>query len=278
MGYIKVAKVYEKLKKAEEFCAPVLMTAGVGWGKSAAAEYYYRRKKPLILFCKNGKIQEKPDIQSFRGSVVIIEDMQWLSDEEDISYLRELLHTQGIQVVMIKRGEIPKYLAVEAINLDFVRIQERDLALSEKEIGQFLKEKGILCCLCKQNIKKKTILYSLMYPFFFIGILTLIIGIISNNATLIILSLFNISGCTGDLIMFYHLLKLKDYEFSEYNDPIAFGLYTDKDLSNIKMLGLDYVEKCENLKRDDLRKIVINKKSIIIFIIYYLICILNIFI
>ena len=143
MGYIKVAKVYEKLKKAEEFCAPVLMTAGVGWGKSAAAEYYYRRKKPLILFCKNGKIQEKPDIQSFRGSVVIIEDMQWLSDEEDISYLRELLHTQGIQVVMIKRGEIPKYLAVEAINLDFVRIQERDLALSEKEIGQFLKEKGI---------------------------------------------------------------------------------------------------------------------------------------
>jgi len=139
-------------------------------------------------------------------------------------------------------------------------------------------EKGILCCLCKQNIKKKTILYSLMYPFFFIGILTLIIGIIINNATLIILSLFNISGCTGDLIMFYHLSKLKDYEFSEYNDPIAFGIYTDKDLSNKKMLGLDYVEKCENLKRDDLRKIVISKKSIIIFIIYYLICILNIFI
>ena len=35
-------------------------------------------------------------------------------------------------------------------------------------------EKGVLCCLCKQNINKKNILFSLMYPFFFLGIVTLI--------------------------------------------------------------------------------------------------------
>ena len=36
-------------------------------------------------------------------------------------------------------------------------------------------EKGILCCLCKQNISKKNILFSLLAPFFYLGIITFII-------------------------------------------------------------------------------------------------------
>ena len=69
--------------------------------------------------------------------------------------------------------------------------------------GAYL-EKGVLCCLCKQNINKRNILHSLLYPFVFIGIITLIIGIIVNYPLLVILSLTNISGCSGDLLMFYH--------------------------------------------------------------------------
>ena len=135
-------------------------------------------------------------------------------------------------------------------------------------------EKGVLCCLCKQNINKRNILYSLMYPFFFIGIITLIIGTIFNIPVLVILSLLNIAGCSGDLVMFYHLSKLHDFEFSEYNDPIAFGLYTKNNLSKLKMFGLNYVGKKANLDRSDLRKIVISKMSIILFILFYLIMIL----
>ena len=85
-------------------------------------------------------------------------------------------------------------------------------------------ERGVLCCLCKQNITKKNILHSLLYPFIFIGIITLIIGLLINNPLLILLSLANISGCSGDLIMFYHLSRLHNYEFSEYNDPTSFGI------------------------------------------------------
>ena len=32
-------------------------------------------------------------------------------------------------------------------------------------------EKGVLYCLCKQNITRKNILHSLLFPFFFIGIM-----------------------------------------------------------------------------------------------------------
>ena len=134
-------------------------------------------------------------------------------------------------------------------------------------------EKGILCCLCKQNIDKRNILHSLLYPFILIGILTLVIGIIFNYPILIILSLANISGCSGDLIMFYHLSKLNDYQFSEYNDPIAFALYTKNDFSNLKMFGLDYVEKKTRLERNDLRKVVVSKTSIIILVVFYLLMI-----
>ena len=138
-------------------------------------------------------------------------------------------------------------------------------------------DKGILCCLCKQNITKKNILCSLLSPFIFIGVVTLIIGIIFNIPVLVILSLLNISGCTGDFTMFYYLSKIKDFEFSEYNDPVAFGLYSSNDLSKIKMHGIDYVEKKESLERDDLKKITVSKFSIILLLFFYSTMILAMF-
>ena len=143
MGYIRIPKVYEKLKKAEEFYSPVIMTAASGWGKSAAIEYYYRRKKPLILYCKNGKLNEEPAPGAFRSSLIIIEDMQWLYDEESIAYVRSILKLSGIQVVMLTRGGIPKFLAAESMDLGFVRIQEKDFAFGEKEVAQFFEDMGI---------------------------------------------------------------------------------------------------------------------------------------
>ena len=46
-------------------------------------------------------------------------------------------------------------------------------------------EKGVLCCLCKENINKRNILHSLLYPFVIIGVITLVVGIIINNPLMI---------------------------------------------------------------------------------------------
>ena len=51
-------------------------------------------------------------------------------------------------------------------------------------------EKGIFYCMCKQLVDRKHTMVSLMFPFIFIGILTLVIGFVFNNSVLIILSLF----------------------------------------------------------------------------------------
>ena len=43
MTYIRVPAVWDKLRLAEETFRPVLMLATAGWGKTAAADYYYRK-------------------------------------------------------------------------------------------------------------------------------------------------------------------------------------------------------------------------------------------
>ena len=143
--------------------------------------------------------------------------------------------------------------------------------------GAYL-EKGILCCLCKQNINKRNILHSLLAPFIYIGVVTLIIGIYFDIPVLVILSLSNIAGCSGDFVMFYHLSKLKNFEFSEYNDPIAFGLYTKDDFSKLKMTGLEYVSMKSKLDRTDLKKIRISGTSILLFILFYILLCFTLFI
>lgn len=143
--------------------------------------------------------------------------------------------------------------------------------------GAYL-EKSILCCLCKQNISKRNILHSLLAPFIYLGVITLIIGIVFDIPVLVILSLSNIAGCVGDFVMFYDLVKLNNYEFSEYNDPIAFGLYTKEDFSKLKLFGLKYVDKKIKLDRDDLKKIRISNTSIMLFIIFYVFLFLTLFV
>ena len=138
-------------------------------------------------------------------------------------------------------------------------------------------EKGVLCCLCKQNITKKNILISLLYPFIFLGVITLIIGIVFKMYPLVLLSVMNISGCTGDFIMFYNLVKIPDFEFSEFDNPIAFGLYSNKDLSKLNLPGLSYLGKKHKLERTIDKKIDISKSSVIYLTIIILLGIINMF-
>ena len=104
-------------------------------------------------------------------------------------------------------------------------------------------EKGVLFCLIRKEVSKKDILISLIFPFFFIGIVTYIIGMIIDNPTLVILSIFNISGASVDLLMFYNFMKLdKDITYIEPGDGTSFYLMSNN-LKNKKLFGLDLIEE-----------------------------------
>ncbi len=140
-------------------------------------------------------------------------------------------------------------------------------------------EKGILYCLCKQNVTRRNILHSLMYPLFFIGIVTYIISIIFNLPLLFALSIFNLIGCGGDIIMFIFISKLdKDIMFTELDDEMSFAIYADKDISKNNHFGLKYLGVKNNIERNDLEKIRISKASKIIILVLLILCIIALFI
>ena len=95
-------------------------------------------------------------------------------------------------------------------------------------------EKGVFYCLCKQDIKRNTILLSLIYPLFFIGFVTYIIAIIFNLDILLLLSIINISGAAGDIMYFMFIVKLnKEVLFSEMDDGTSFVLQNIDDVNDI---------------------------------------------
>lgn len=141
--------------------------------------------------------------------------------------------------------------------------------------GAYL-EKGVLYCLCKQNISKRNILISIMFPFVFIGLITYIIAIILNLPTLLYLSILNISGCIGDFVMFFYLIKLnKNIEFTEFDNPIQFAIHSSDDVSKIKHFGLNFIKESDTVPRNSLKKVSVSKGSIIITVILVVFLLLN---
>lgn len=136
-------------------------------------------------------------------------------------------------------------------------------------------EKGIFYCLCKQNISRKNILISSMYPFIFLGVIALIIALIFDNAFLFLLAIFNISGCAADVATFIFISKLKDVEFSEMDDELKFAIYSDKDISKVKSIGIKYVECKDSIERKKFKKLTISKYSYIILLIFMVLIVLE---
>ena len=131
--------------------------------------------------------------------------------------------------------------------------------------GMYL-EKGVFYCMCKQNITKKIILTSLLFPITIIGFLTLIIGMIINNYELVFLSILNIVSSIGDIVMTIYFLKCpNDIIYLDLDDCTSFTVLSHTSLDNIHIPGIILHQKgIFNKKKmisKDKRKIVISKLS-----------------
>ena len=140
-------------------------------------------------------------------------------------------------------------------------------------------EKGIFYCMCKEKISKLNILISLVFPLFFIGIFTYIIGLITNNNLLLFLSIFNIAGAIGDIVMTFDILRMpKDIKYLDLDDSTSFTILSKSDLKNKKYLGLildDSGVYTSSLKAKDYKRLKVSKTSIIILAILILLIIVT---
>jgi len=140
-------------------------------------------------------------------------------------------------------------------------------------------ESGIFYCMCKQPISKKVIIFSLLAPLFLIGFITLIIALIFDLPTLAFLSLFNISGAAGDIMMTIMFFKLpKKIKYTDLDDCEGFVVLSKDDLSNRKFLGFNLVESgdySKDIRAHDFTKITCSKTSFIILIIVLILFIIS---
>ena len=140
-------------------------------------------------------------------------------------------------------------------------------------------EKGVFYCLCKQNINKLNILNSLFFPLFYIGVVTYIIGMVFELPMLTWLSAYNISGCSGDIIMFIYMSRLnKNIEFTEFDDTTSFAIYSEDDVSKMNHFGLKYLGCFDKVERNDLTKIKISKKSWFVLALILILSLLSFFV
>ena len=161
-------------------------------------------------------------------------------------------------------------------------MSSKDVKKENITTGMFL-EKGIFYCMCKQEIPKKVILFSLLLPLTTIGIITLILGYIFSSSLLVFLSVINISGCIGDIMMTIFMLKLpKDIKYLDLDDPTSFTIISKEDISNVKVMGIVKKESGiydkENMYAKNKKKIDISKMSLIMLIVIIVLYIATLFI
>lgn len=138
-------------------------------------------------------------------------------------------------------------------------------------------EKSVLYCLCKQDISRKNILNSSMFPLFYIGIVTYVISIIFEMPLLLLLSIMNISGAAGDIMYFLYFIKLdKNIMFSELDDGTSFAILSENDVTQVKHFGLDFVEKIDEIPRNDFKRVKITPMSWFVVILCLVLTVLGI--
>lgn len=156
----------------------------------------------------------------------------------------------------------------------------KEVKLKNITLGMTI-EKGIFYCMCKQNIGKKVILTSLLFPITIIGFITLIIGMILNNYELVFLSILNIVSSIGDIVMIIYFLKCpSDIIYLDLDDCTSFTVISNKSLDNIKVPGIVLSKKgiynAKILYSKDKRRIVISKLSYILLGIILILVIISI--
>lgn len=140
-------------------------------------------------------------------------------------------------------------------------------------------EKGIFYCMCKEAISKVNIILALIFPLVFIGFISYGIGLYLNNGLLLLLSIFNISGAAGDIVMLFDIIRMpNDIKYIDLDDTTSFTILSNKDLSKDKYISIldkqgSYTDR---IRAKDFTKIKVSKWSKIFLLIFGIIAVISV--
>ncbi len=143
MDYIKLPAVIEKLKSAESKFLPVWISAPTGYGKTSAIKDYYAFKSMLCISGKNGMLDQMPEFSKIRQSVVFVDDVSFVADQNSQRYILSLLNQKNFQTILAGRGKFPEWLEDIALQIDFVFISEQEFLFHETQMIELFEHHGI---------------------------------------------------------------------------------------------------------------------------------------
>lgn len=136
--YIKISAIYKKLKQAEDEGRSIYLSAPVGFGKTSAIEYYYRRKACLMLNGRSGELSDMPDVQRIQYHNIIIDDISWITEQASKEYIRDLIRNSRQHIVLAGRSKLPAWLKDVFVETGMMLADERDMCFQEAEAAKLM--------------------------------------------------------------------------------------------------------------------------------------------
>lgn len=142
-NYVKVPSIYKKLRFAETENQVIYICAPVGFGKTAAVTYFYRNKSVCMMSGADGLLKDKLYVDDIRQSVIVIDDVSWITEDASKDYILELIEDKRKHLVLIGRARLPDWLKNVCIHNRFILADESDFLLDETLTGKLLESCGV---------------------------------------------------------------------------------------------------------------------------------------
>ncbi len=155
--YIAPRGLFHKLKQAEQNLCPVYFAGSTGVGKNAAVEAYLKKRAYLVLHgvASSGSLAEMPPLAGIRRSVVVVDRIDVLRDEESYAYIQRLLSC-GRWILLLGRNKLPPWLKIARLSQPLLVLEEKDFFLGPRETQKLMKSRGFAAdmAFCRKALEK----------------------------------------------------------------------------------------------------------------------------
>lgn len=133
--FIQVSAIQAKLKKHTKNRI-IYIHAVTGYGKTTAVKLFLENTPYSYLPGEELTTQTMPSLSALMNTMVVIDDVQWILNDEIREQVRELCRQKKNSLILISRSPLPHWLTDLALEKCFLQCTNSDLVFGEEEIAQ----------------------------------------------------------------------------------------------------------------------------------------------